>query len=115
MLGVMLVSMFLSMWVDNTGATAMILPVVDALVQELFRVRDFQFTLEHLELKKGTSFCNKDDEEIAPEQNNERPVDLEKSQDLKKGSQNMDVRSRNIRTYLLLSVAFAANLGGSGT
>lgn len=52
MLGVMLVSMFLSMWVDNTGATAMILPVVDALVQELFRVRDFQFTLEHLELKK---------------------------------------------------------------
>ena len=38
MLGVILVTAFLSMWVNNTAATAMILPIIDVLVSELFKV-----------------------------------------------------------------------------
>ena len=42
MLGVMSVTMFLSMWVSNTGATAMIVPIVEALIQQLFKVLKLQ-------------------------------------------------------------------------
>lgn len=37
--GFMLVTMFLSMFVSNTGACAMITPIVEAMVEELFHVR----------------------------------------------------------------------------
>jgi len=39
MMGFMGVTMFLSMFVSNTGACAMICPIVEALVEELFHVR----------------------------------------------------------------------------
>ncbi|UYV61345.1 SLC13A5 [Cordylochernes scorpioides] len=35
MLGFLLVTMFFSMWVTNTAATAMMVPIVDAVVMEL--------------------------------------------------------------------------------
>ena len=35
MLGLMLSTMFLSMWISNTATTAMMLPVVDAIIAEL--------------------------------------------------------------------------------
>jgi len=38
MLGFMGVTMFLSMWVSNTGSTAMIVPIVEALISELYQV-----------------------------------------------------------------------------
>lgn len=36
MLGVMLVTMFLSMWINNGAATSMILPIVDVLTKQIF-------------------------------------------------------------------------------
>lgn len=41
MLGFMGVTMFLSMWVSNTGSTAMIVPIVEALISELYQVSWF--------------------------------------------------------------------------
>ena len=38
MLALMGVTMFLSMWVSNTGSTAMIVPIVEALICELYQV-----------------------------------------------------------------------------
>ena len=35
MLGIMLVTMFLSMWLNNTATTAMMVPIVDAMLHEL--------------------------------------------------------------------------------
>lgn len=40
MLGFMTVSMLLSMWISNAGVTAMMIPIVDAVVDELFPVRN---------------------------------------------------------------------------
>ena len=37
MLGFMLLTMFLSMWLLNTATTAMMVPIVDAVLQELER------------------------------------------------------------------------------
>ena len=38
MLALMIVSMVLSMWITNSAVTAMLLPIVRALVDELFAV-----------------------------------------------------------------------------
>ena len=38
MLGFMMVGMFLSFWISNSGVTAMLIPIVEAVVQELFQV-----------------------------------------------------------------------------
>ena len=41
-MGFMSVTMLLSMFVSNTGATAMICPIVEALVRELFHEVNIQ-------------------------------------------------------------------------
>lgn len=38
MLGIMLVTMFLSMWLNNTATTAMMVPIVDAMLHELGQI-----------------------------------------------------------------------------
>ena len=38
MTGFMLTTMFLSMWISNTAATAMVVPIVDAVLQLLYKV-----------------------------------------------------------------------------
>lgn len=35
MAGVMLVTMFLSMWISNTATTAMMIPIVDSILIEI--------------------------------------------------------------------------------
>jgi sodium-dependent dicarboxylate transporter 2/3/5 len=37
MLGFMVPTMFLSMWISNTATTAMMVPIVDAVLRELDR------------------------------------------------------------------------------
>jgi len=38
LLGIMMTTMFLSMWMNNTSTTAMMVPIVDAIMEELKKV-----------------------------------------------------------------------------
>lgn len=49
MLGFMVTTMFLSVWICNTSTTAMMMPIVDAVLTEIFGTRG-RTTSEDLEL-----------------------------------------------------------------
>jgi sodium-dependent dicarboxylate transporter 2/3/5 len=38
MFGFMVTTAFLSIWISNTGTTALMVPIVDAVIQELYKV-----------------------------------------------------------------------------
>ncbi|CAG2116858.1 unnamed protein product [Medioppia subpectinata] len=40
MFGIMMVTMFLSMWISNTATTAMMVPIVEAMLKELDILKD---------------------------------------------------------------------------
>jgi len=87
MLGFMACSMFLSMWISNTACTAMMVPIVDAI-------------------SLAISSTNRD-EELEEVERAPRSGPKEKEEDRSKSSEVT-------RNFLLLSVAYASNIGGTG-
>jgi len=81
MLGFMLCTMFLSMWISNTAATAMMVPILDAIDSAVNKVNEIEI--------------------------GGKDIDSEEEERKSKKSS----ASRNI---LLLSTAYAANIGGTG-
>ncbi|KAG8224335.1 hypothetical protein J437_LFUL004291 [Ladona fulva] len=113
MLGFMLTTMFLSMWISNTATTAMMAPIVIAVLKELKKVRFFD---------NGASngvICTKNpkvntvslsDKDAVVE---EGIVDTVNS---RKGSSDANAdRPSNETICYFLGVAYAANIGGTGT
>ena len=116
MLGFMIPTMFLSMWISNTATTAMMVPIVDAVLKELDRdlevdsesnssTRYFlnitlafffnfhkHFLANHLIFRESNNV--KQDEEMSTKSNE---------------------KSVKIHHMIFLSVAYAANCGGTGT
>ena len=79
MLGFMFTTMFLSMWISNTAATALMVPIVDSVCEAMFETDDVE--LGHKDTTK--------------------PKQRTKVQEVK-------------RNLMLLSCAYAANIGGTG-
>ena len=80
MLGFMLPTMFLSMWISNTATTAMMVPIVEAVLSEI----------------NGESSLNTiaEDEQVM---------------------KLISKKKQKVRVMIYLSVAYAANTGGTGT
>ncbi|KAI9555363.1 hypothetical protein GHT06_017878 [Daphnia sinensis] len=93
MMGFMSVTMLLSMFVSNTGACAMICPIVEALVAELFH--------------KNSGDCEEGDNTQLTAEENE--IDRGYTED------EAACKARRVRVTLLLSIAYSANIGGTGT
>lgn len=127
MLGFMLTTAFLSMWISNTATTAMMVPIVDAVVQELFKddeetVDTPQSTVGSVESLTNSSDSSAPDmsqskEELIAEEklgNNQQVVINQVPMTPKEQAAEKE-RKRKIRVGCMMSIAYASNIGGTGS
>ncbi|GFT08300.1 hypothetical protein TNCV_1439011 [Trichonephila clavipes] len=112
MLGFMTTTMFLSMWISNTATTAMMVPIVDAVLDELQREEkknlksDAAISMITIRSNTSNSLWNSEANK------NHYQVNMQLSNSSSSGPQK---DYRHLRDSLLLSIAYAANCGGTGT
>ncbi|XP_054707608.1 Na(+)/citrate cotransporter-like [Uloborus diversus] len=105
MFGFMLTTMFLSMWISNTATTAMMVPIIEAVIGKIALKSD------NLALDD-----NKDKISLTESKQVEEPEDdnfLTKTSLEQEKKNDTDIST--IKIALLLSVCYAANIGGTGT
>ncbi|UYV61336.1 SLC13A5 [Cordylochernes scorpioides] len=119
MLGFMLTTMFLSMWILNTAATAMMLPIAETVIQELQASYHKKKQVEEHEMDSldnmiqdtsatALKVCTNENTGI---NNGAICVSIERSEGKPKISPDFGM----LRKVLLLSIAYSSNCGGTGT
>uniref|UniRef100_A0A914VS54 Uncharacterized protein n=1 Tax=Plectus sambesii TaxID=2011161 RepID=A0A914VS54_9BILA len=112
MLGFMSVTAFLSMWISNTAATAMMVPIAQSVIIELIKS-----SRKH----HGVQVDARDDTQLTllRSENNHEPAKngtrIESEQEDAVTVENMTSDELSVAKGLLISICFAANIGGTGT
>ncbi|GIX69283.1 hypothetical protein CEXT_205651 [Caerostris extrusa] len=109
--GFMFTCMFLSMWISNTATTALMVPIIEAVMEEM---GDKSTHNEKNEVQK-ISVISVDVKPIAENgvssDSNVKDSDAESSAEKVNRLQKMGILKR----AMLLSAAYSANIGGTGT
>lgn len=106
LLGFMVTSMFLSMWLSNMATTLMVLPIVDAVVNEICK-KNAEENLKNSSPENG--YTN----EAFPADNGDGSAES-----FELHSKESDERSSSYDKYrhaMLLGIAYASNIGGTGS
>ncbi|XP_076346177.1 Na(+)/citrate cotransporter-like isoform X2 [Tachypleus tridentatus] len=116
MLGFMLTTMFLSMWISNTAATAMMVPIVEAVLGELAREQEFreEISIDNINANAPSESLTIESQEKIPCDVTNASKDAVESH-VSNEDNNTKISQSTLRVALLLSVAYAANCGGTGT
>ncbi|XP_075591907.1 Na(+)/citrate cotransporter isoform X2 [Dermatophagoides farinae] len=94
--GFMFVTMFLGIWIINTAATAMILPIADVVVNEIFN--NYRDKNPELEMINGNP-----------------TIEIQRSDVIRKYSKKISPELDYIRRLLYICIAFSATIGGTST
>lgn len=114
MAGIMLVTMFLSMWISNTATTSMMLPIVDSILLEIYKANNFKEKNVVLQVLPPNNNNNVKEEEKENGINGEVTNDSNQSDQTIIGNmEHSDLKT--LRKALMLSIAYSANIGGTAT
>ncbi|KAK8767056.1 hypothetical protein V5799_006168 [Amblyomma americanum] len=120
MLGFMLTTMFMSTWICNTATTAMMMPIVDAVLAEVIETEYDPLMLAEV----GGAYDVEKDVHKPVNRTTSAESSGQKGKSVAPPSRSCSVRSedvakqkaqRTLSKSLYLSVAFAANIGGTAT
>ncbi|NXO77405.1 S13A5 protein, partial [Sitta europaea] len=112
MLGFMIVTAFLSMWISNTATTAMMVPIVQAVLDQLDHT-EYDVTM----MEQATGQANtviELEEKNTSESTAVHIVSNEQAPDDPKSSEEKQMRKR-IYKGMTLCVCYAASIGGTAT
>ncbi|KAK8732054.1 hypothetical protein OTU49_007162, partial [Cherax quadricarinatus] len=137
MAGFMITTTFLSMWISNTAAAAMIVPIVDAVVLELAKIKMIearrrqdgvapvlQEVTVSLPRQSCLKLCDSDatfsdiilKDDGTPQLDRKEKTGKAAEFSLPEDSDDDDYKeSQCVRKMFFLAVAFAANIGGTGS
>nr|XP_028590928.1 solute carrier family 13 member 3 isoform X1 [Podarcis muralis] len=121
-LGMMLTTSFLSMWLSNTASTAMMLPIAMAVLKSLFGDKETYQDLKRQNEESQASvhqnklhtvptemqlLANVDEKDLTEE----KEVTIEVSSDIQKEEEH----KKNVWKGFLISIPYAASIGGTAT
>ncbi|XP_059115750.1 Na(+)/dicarboxylate cotransporter 3 isoform X1 [Peromyscus eremicus] len=120
-LGMMVTTSFLSMWLSNTASTAMMLPIANAILKSLFGHREAQKDL-HREgdgsaaavRGNGLRTVPTEMQFLASSEGKGHPEEAEAPLELPVDSKEEEYR-RNIWKGFLISIPYSASIGGTAT
>uniref|UniRef100_A0A4X2JPU1 Solute carrier family 13 member 3 n=1 Tax=Vombatus ursinus TaxID=29139 RepID=A0A4X2JPU1_VOMUR len=121
-LGMMVTTSFLSMWLSNTASTAMMLPIANAILKSLFgekeAVRDLGWeNEENMAAVQRNGLCTIPTEMqfLASTEDKGLPEDVEASPEMATDTKKEEEYRRNIWKGFLISIPYAASIGGTAT
>uniref|UniRef100_A0A5F9CZJ6 Solute carrier family 13 member 3 n=1 Tax=Oryctolagus cuniculus TaxID=9986 RepID=A0A5F9CZJ6_RABIT len=121
-LGMMVTTSFLSMWLSNTASTAMMLPIANAILKSLFGNREAQKDPGR-ESDENTAAARRNGlhtvptemQFLASTEDKERPEEAEAPPELPADSKREEEYRRNIWKGFLICIPYSASIGGTTT
>ncbi|XP_028564162.2 solute carrier family 13 member 2 [Podarcis muralis] len=114
LMGFMGVTAFLSMWISNTATTAMMVPIAQAVLEQLHRSELERLQAKEAVAKKGTVNGGFELQETVHQQVNGHVVTVEKEK-VSQEQQQLEKKHLTLCKGMSLAVCYAASIGGIAT